>query len=68
VDKVKDDYGSTPLHRLARSGELFVKDLKSKYPWINYRGNEKVTEEMIDEILNTPNSIKLGEELLNENY
>jgi len=66
VDKVKDNYGRTPLHDLAMSGKLFVRDLKSKYPWINYGENEEVTKEMITEILNTPNSIRLGEELLKE--
>jgi len=68
VDKVKNMFGSTPLHRLAMSGELYVRDLKSKYPWINYREDEEVTEEMITEILNTPNSIRFAAELLNENY
>ncbi len=56
VDKVKDRYEETPLHDLAHAGQLTKEDLREKYPW--YKKEIKNIEEAIEEIINTPTSVK----------
>ncbi len=56
VDKVKDHDGDTPLHDLAHWGYLSKEDLRKKYPW--YKKEIKEIKEAVDEIVNTPTSIR----------
>jgi len=56
VDKVKDQHGGTPLHWLTYWGHLTEEDLRKKYPW--YKKEIKDFKKAIDEIVNTPDSIK----------
>ncbi len=56
VDKVKDHYGKTPLHDLAYNSHLTIEDLRKKYPW--YKKEIKDIREAVNEIVNTPTSIK----------
>jgi len=56
VDNVKDNSGRTPLHILARFGRLTKEDLRKKYPW--YKKEIKDLKDAVNEIINTPDSIK----------
>jgi len=56
VDKVKDRNGNTPLHGLARFNRLTKEDLRKKYPW--YKKEIRSVYEAVEEIMNTPDSIK----------
>jgi len=59
VDIVKDHSGETPLHFLARYGYLTKEDLRKKYPWYKKEIKEiKDLEEAVNEIINTPVSIR----------
>ncbi len=58
VDQVKDYYGKTPLHWLARYrySYITVEDLRKKYPW--YKKEIKDLRVAVDEIVNTPDSVR----------
>ncbi len=56
VDKVRNDLGDTPLHFLAYWGYITIEDLRKKYPW--YKKEIRSVYKAIDEIVNTPKSIK----------
>ncbi len=56
VDKVKNTYGWTPLHGLAYWGQLTKEDLKERFPW--YKKEIKDLEDAVEEIVDTPDSIK----------
>ncbi len=56
VDKVQNKYGWTPLHILAYKNCLTKEDLRKKYPW--YKKEITNIEEAVDEIVNTPDSIR----------
>jgi len=56
VDLVKDHFGRTPLHKLANWGHLTKEDLRKKYPW--YKKEIKDLEEAVNEIVNTPTSVR----------
>jgi len=56
VDIVKDGAGVTPLHDLAHWGHLPKEDLRKKYPW--YKKEIKNIEEAVEEIVNTPKSVR----------
>ncbi len=56
VDKVKDAAGNTPLCLLAWNNHITKKDLRKKYPW--YKKEIKNIREAVEEIVNTPTSIK----------
>ncbi len=56
VDQVKDEDGWTPLHELAFWGHLTKEDLRKKYPW--YKKEITNIEEAIEEIINTPDSVR----------
>jgi ankyrin repeat protein len=56
VDQVKNKHGWTPLHILAWKGKVTKQHLKVKYPWFKVKG--EITEELITEILSTPNSLR----------
>jgi hypothetical protein len=58
VDQVKNKHGWTPLHILAWKGKVTKQHLKVKYPWFKVKGEVVINEELIDEILNTPNSLR----------
>ncbi len=56
VDKVKDKDGWTPLHYLALYSYLTKEDLKKRFPW--YKKEIKDIKEAVDEMVNTPTSIR----------
>jgi len=56
IDKIKDDYGCTTLHVLAIWDHLTKEDLRKKYPW--YKKEIKNLEVAVEEIINTPVSIR----------
>ncbi len=56
VDQVKDIYGYTPLHILTHKDCLTKEDLRKKYPW--YKKEIRSVYEAVEEILNTPASIR----------
>jgi len=56
VDKVQNNKGGTPLHELAFCGYLTKEDLRKKYPW--YKKEIKNIYKAIDEIVNTPTSVR----------
>jgi ankyrin repeat protein len=61
VDKIKDISGRTPLHWLAERGFLTKELLIKKYTWFSTK-KTKITTEVIDELLNTPFSIRFIKE------
>ncbi len=56
IDKVKDDLGETPLHLLVHCGYLNREDLKKRFPW--YKKEIRNIEKAVDEIVNTPDSVR----------
>ena len=58
VSVVKNNFGSTPLHYLARNGKVKASDLKKLFPWYSRKIKGEVTERELIEILNTPQSIQ----------
>jgi len=56
VDKVKTILGSTPLYCLAYWSHLTKENLRKKYPW--YKKEIKDIREAVEEIVNTPTSVK----------
>jgi len=56
IDKVKDHYKMTPLQFLTHSGHLTREDLKKRFPW--YKKEVKNLRAAVDEIANTPDSIR----------
>ena len=58
VATVKDRDGWTPLHFLADQGKVKVKDLKKLFPWYQYKRGTKIDEDLITELINTPNSLR----------
>jgi len=56
VDKIKNKYGETPLHSLAWGDILTKEDLRERFPW--YKKEIKNIWIAIDEITNTPDSVK----------
>jgi len=56
VDKIKDNWDWTPLHFLAHWNHLTEEDLRIKYPW--YKKEIKDLEEAVNEIVNTPTSVR----------
>ncbi len=56
VDKVKTNYGQTPLYYLAWRDLLTIEDLRKEYPW--YKKEIKDIKEAVEEILNTPDSVR----------
>jgi len=56
VDKIKTKYDQTPLQVLAYWGHLTKENLRKKYPW--YKKEIKDIREAVEEIVNTPTSIK----------
>jgi len=64
VDKVKNDYGYTPLHILALRGGLKARDsIRQKYSWFDFPDETVVTTDTITNILNTPKSIQFVKNL-----
>lgn len=58
VDKAKNEYGDTPLHILAKLNMVPKWFIKKRYPWYKLKRNTNVSVEIINEILNTPQSIQ----------
>ena len=58
VAVLEDNDGETPLHILADQGKVKVKDLKKLFPWYQYKRGTKIDEDLITELINTPNSLR----------
>ncbi len=56
VDKVKDHDGDTPLHYLASADIITEENLRERFPW--YKKEITNIEEAVDEIVNTPTSVR----------
>jgi len=56
IDQVKTKYGWTPLKVLAHWNLITVEDLRKEYPW--YKKEIKDLEEAVDEIVDTPTSVR----------
>ena len=56
--KIKDDFGSTPLHELASKEKVKPSHLKKLFPRYLRKRKGIVTKEEIDKILNTPQAIQ----------
>jgi len=56
VDKARGKNSWTPLHELAYGKHITKEDLKKRFPW--YKKEIKDIEIVVDEIVNTPDSVR----------